>query len=218
LQQKIHLYMIPGIIILFILFSNVVSDAKDLHVVQWVDDGDTIKLADGRRIRFIGINAPEIEHKSLNGKIKKAEPFGDRAKNTTRTLLNLKKVSLELDREKTDRYGRVLAYVFLPDETFVNKKLIEEGLAYCLPDRTNNQYEQIFLKTQQGAMLSGKGLWENLKKISKQKVIGNTLSKRFHTLKCPFGKKIAAKNRRVFTRKWDAFYNGFAPCKKCARP
>jgi len=218
LQQKIHFYIIPLIIILSILFSNFVSAGKALYIVQWIDDGDTIKLADGRRIRFIGINAPEIEHKSLNGKIIKAEPFGDQAKNHTTALLNRKKVFLELDKEKYDRYGRILAYVFLPDGTFINKKLIEDGLAYCLPDRINNRYELIFLKAQKDAMHSGKGLWKTLKKISKQKVIGNTLSKRFHTLKCPFGKKIAAKNRKLFSQKWDAFYNGFAPCKKCARP
>ena len=218
MRKKKFLYVIPEIIILSILFSNFVSDAKDLHTVQLIYDGDTIKLADSRRIRFIGINAPEIEHKSLNGKIIRAEPFGDQAKNYTKTLLNRKKVFLELDKGKQDRYGRVLAYVFLPDGTFINKKLIEEGLAYCLPNRTNNRYEKTLLKAQKGAMHSKKGLWKTLKKTSKQKVIGNTLSKRFHTLKCPFGKKIAAKNRKVFTQKWDAFYNGFAPCKKCARP
>jgi len=210
--------MIPGILILSILFINGVSDGKPLHFVIRVDDGDTIKLAEGRRIRFIGINTSEIEHKRPDGKIIKAEPFGDEAKNYTKKLLDHKKAFFELDKEKYDQYGRVLAYVFLPNGTFVNKKLIEEGLAYCLPDRINNRYEKILLKTQQDAMNSGKGLWKTLKKIPKQNVIGNTLSKRFHTLTCPFGEKIAAKNKRLFTHKWDAFYNGFAPCKKCARP
>ncbi len=210
--------MIPGIIFLFILFSSFISDGKTLYIVQWVNDGDTIKLADGRRIRLIGINTPEIEHKNLDGKIIKAEPFGDLAKNRTTILTYGKKVYLELDKEQHDRYGRVLAYVFLTDGTLINKKLIEEGLAYCLPDKTNSRYEQKLLKAQKNAMLSGIGLWHNLKKTSKQNVIGNTSSKRFHTLTCPFGKKIAAKNRRSFTHKWDAFYNGFAPCKKCERP
>jgi len=195
-RKKFFFYVIPGIIILSIIFSNSVSDAKTLYTVQRVNDGVTIKLTDGMRIRFIGINAPEIEHKDLNGKIIKSEPFGNQARNYTKTLLNRKKVFLELDKEKQDRYGRVLAYVFLPDGTFINKKLIEEGLAYCLPDRKNNRYEKTLLKVQKGAMRSGKGLWETLERISKQKVIGNILSKRFHHLKCPFGKKIAAKNRR----------------------
>jgi endonuclease YncB( thermonuclease family) len=217
-QRKTHLYIIPGIVFLFILFGYLIPDAKNLYLVKWVDDGDTIKLTDGRRIRLLGINSPEIAHKDSDGKLIKAEPFGSQAKNRATILTHGKKVYLELDKEKYDRYGRVLAYVFLPDGTFINKKLIEEGLAYCLPDKTNNRYEQELLKAQQNAMRSGIGLWHNLKKASKQQYIGNTVSKRFHSLECPFGKKIALKNRKVFTHKWDAFYEGFAPCKKCATP
>ena len=96
--------------------------------VKWVHDGDTISLTDGRHIRYIGINAPEIDHDN-----KKAEPFGYQAKKYNEKLVLSKRIRLDLDKEDYDRYGRLLAYVFLTDGTFVNNALIKNGYAYVLP-------------------------------------------------------------------------------------
>jgi len=84
--------------------------------VRWVDDGDTIVLIDDRRVRYIGINAPEIEHGD-----QPADPFGYEARELNRRLVFRKKVRLEYENQKTDRHGRVLAYVFLSRGTFVNQ-------------------------------------------------------------------------------------------------
>ena len=59
---------------LLILFTDPALAQND-HFVRWVDDGDTVLLADGRRLRYIGINAPEVAYKE-----KKGEPFGEAAK------------------------------------------------------------------------------------------------------------------------------------------
>ncbi|MBW2406005.1 MAG: thermonuclease family protein [Deltaproteobacteria bacterium] len=83
--------------------------------MKWVHDGDTIVLTDGRYVRYIGINAPEIAHDNH-----KAEAFGYEAKNYNKSLVRSKTVRLEFDKEKYDRHGRLLAYVFLLNGTFIN--------------------------------------------------------------------------------------------------
>lgn len=174
-----------------------------------MDDGDTIILKDSRKIRYIGINAPEVEHKD-----KKAEPYGDKAKEYNKKLVYKKEVRLEFDNERNDQYGRTLAYVFLSDGTFANNEIINKGLAYCLPSQPNLKYENLFLKSQQNAMISKKGIWQNWKE-SNGGYVANIRSKRFHYKQCGFANKISKRNVKYFSRKWDAFWEGYAPCRKC---
>lgn len=183
--------------------------AHERYYVKWINDGDTIVLADGRHIRYIGINASEIGHKN-----KKAEPFGYAAKKYNKTLVLSKMVRLEFDKQTHDRYGRTLAYVFLNNGVFVNKVVIEKGYAYCLFRRPNNKYDQVLLQSQRNAMSAKRGIWRNWKE-KKAGYWGNRRSKRFHDTTCAFGKKIDRVNKIVFIRSWDAFWAGYAPCKKC---
>lgn len=185
------------------------SWAADWGLVGWVNDGDTVVLTDGRHVRYIGINAPETGHAG-----QKAEPYGQAAKEYNEKLVLLKKVRLEFDAERYDQYGRTLAYVFLEDETFLNRVLLERGYAYCLPRKPNVRYDDLFLRLQQGAMSDRKGIWRNCEKKG-EGVTGNRNSKRFHVKTCPFGRKIAPDNRILFSNQWDAFWAGYAPCKKC---
>ncbi len=183
--------------------------AHEWFHVKWVNDGDTIVLADGRHVRYIGINAPEIDHEN-----KKAEFFGYDAKKYNKTLVLSKIVRLEFDKETHDRYGRTLAYVFLSNGVFVNNVMIEQGYAYCLSRRPNIKYDQVLLQSQRDAMSAKRGIWSNWKE-KKGRYWGNRRSKRFHYTTCAFGKRIARGNRIVFLRMWDAFWAGYAPCKKC---
>ena len=200
------------IIIIFlvpVLCAGSYAECSELYEVRWVDDGDTIVLMDGRRVRYIGINSPEVE-----SKYSKAEPFGNEARELNLELVYLKKVRLEFDIEKYDQYGRLLAYIFLPDGTFINNVIITAGYAYCLPKKPNMKYEELFLKSQQNAMLSNKGIWQNLNDDSGE-YIGNSISKRFHSKSCPFAGKIDKKSIRIYKGKRDAYRDGYAPCKKC---
>jgi micrococcal nuclease len=188
--------------------------------VKWVVDGDTIVLGDGRHVRYIGINAPEIAHdehfigSKPNSKANKAEPFGDAAKKYNQHLVRSKKVRLEFDKERYDRYGRWLAYIFLSNGTFVNKTMIEKGYAYVLPRKPNVKYQGILLQAQRDAMSKKLGIWGQWKE-KEGEYFGNKQSGRFHLETCPYGKKIKKGNRIIFKRKWDAFWSGFAPCKQC---
>lgn len=196
---------------LFILLSCAVeqSFAQNWYSVRWVDDGDTIVLMDGRRLRYIGINAPEIDHKE-----KKAEPFGYIAKNYNKNLVLSKKVRLEFDKERHDQYGRLLAYVFLKDGSFVNEIMIKKGYAYSLYLNPNKKYNKRLFKAQRDAMIAKEGIWKKWKEQN-NRYLGNKESKRFHLETCTFGKRTSLKKRIFFSSKWEAFWAGFAPCKRC---
>jgi micrococcal nuclease len=179
--------------------------------VTWVDDGDTVVLADGRRVRYIGINAPEIAH-ARDGP--PGEPYGTDALIYNRMLVKNKTVRLVTDREKRDHYGRWLAYVFLSDNTFVNLEMLEMGYAHVLWHHPNRAYEERLLQAQRRAMQAGKGIWRQWNENG-QIYVGSRRSRRFHRTDCPLAARIHPTNRVHFSRRWDAFWAGFAPAKGC---
>jgi len=196
-------------VFLYVLLSGWPSFAHEWFNVKWVNDGDTIVLADGRNVRYIGINAPEIDHG-----IQKAEPYGYKAKNYNKKMVLSTMIRLEIDKERYDQYGRLLAYIFLKDGKFVNKAMIEQGYAYLLPRRPNVRYNKVLLQSQRNAMSAKQGIWRNWKE-KESGYLGSRRSKRFHYKTCPFGKRIGKTNKIFFSSKWDAFWAGFAPCKRC---
>lgn len=179
--------------------------------VRWVDDGDTVVLADGRRVRYIGIDAPELAHAD-----RPAQPFAVAARRFNERLVRSRRLRLEFDREKTDRYGRHLAYLFDETGAFINRMLLSEGLAWVLYRRPNDRYHDLLLKSQQAAMDARQGLWRNWREQS-GRYLGNIRSKRFHLESCPYGRQTRPQNRIHFSRQWDAFRQGYAPGRKCLK-
>ena len=198
-----------ALVIFILLLTAGCLAAQTWHEVKWVDDGDTIVLTTGQRIRFIGINAPEIDHKD-----QKAQPYGYKAKSFNKNLLRSHKIRIELDTERTDQYGRMLAYIFLPDGSFLNSRLLRNGLAFYLYRMPNVKYDQILFQAQLAAMASGQGLWHDWQE-KKDRYIGNQTSRRFHLATCPYARKINAAHKVAFSSKWDAFQAGYAPAKEC---
>jgi micrococcal nuclease len=197
------------LVVSIVLAAAGYSSAQTWHTVKWVDDGDTIVLATGQRVRYLGINAPEIDHAD-----QKAQPYAYEAMSFNKNMVMSRQIRLEFDTERYDRYGRMLAYIFLPDGAFVNFRLLQNGLAFYLYRLPNVKYDKILLKAQLDAMASSKGLWRNWQE-EKGKYIGNLKSRRFHVTACPLAKKIKPANRIEFVSKWDAFQAGYAPAKKC---
>jgi len=183
--------------------------AEETVFVRWVDDGDTIVLADGRRVRYIGINAPEVAHNE-----KKAERLGPEAKRINRRMVYHARVRMELDTEKFDRYGRLLAYIFAGGDRLVNREMLLLGYAYCLYRFPNTRYHESLLEAQRAAMQAGKGIWGDWKRKG-DGVIGNRASRRFHLAGCLLAKQIAPRNRVRFKASWEAFWQGYAPAKDC---
>jgi micrococcal nuclease len=181
--------------------------------VQWINDGDTIILKGGERVRYNGINAPEIAHREYGGE---AEPHGNAAKQCNLKLVKGKKVRLEFDQKKRDRYGRLLAYVFIRDDIFINAEMVANGVAYFLPGTVNRKYGRLLLAAQRKAMSARRGMWRDLIE-TKERYIGNRRSKRFHLRSCPFAKNIKLQNRVYFASNRDAFWAGYAPAKRCVK-
>jgi micrococcal nuclease len=138
-----------------------------------VTDGDTFKcrLSKGKEeiIRLIGVDTPESEK---NEKAKRdAERSGQdlgtivssgkKAANFTKSYLKQgTTVKLELDVQPMDKYGRILAYAYLPDGTMINALLVQEGYAQVMTVPPNVKYQNMFLKLQREARENNRGLWK----------------------------------------------------------
>ena len=187
------------------------AGADSLRVkVHWVDDGDTIVVAGGERVRYLGINTPEVAHKEEPG-----EPFGDEAKDFNKKLVQGRWINLELAEQQRDHYGRLLAYVFLADGTFVNGELVRQGYAHLLRKQPKLRYWERLLALQRQALKEKKGMW-SLPVVKPEKFyIGNKRSWIFHRPHCQFGRKTAAGNRLRFRDRYEALYHGFSPGRRC---
>lgn len=128
---------------------------ETLPVVSVVD-GDTIKVSiNGKTesVRLIGVDTPETVHPT-----KGVQPYGPEASAYTKQRLTGQQVRLEFDAEQRDKYGRLLAYVWLGDEMF-NATLLREGYAQLMTVPPNVKYVDQFTALQQEAREAGRGLW-----------------------------------------------------------
>ena len=125
--------------------------------VQRVTDGDTfVATVKGRRerIRIIGVDTPESVDPN-----RPDEPFGEEASNFAKHYLDGATVRLAGDAEPRDRYGRMLAYVWLRDGTFWNALLAAEGYAQQLTIPPNVTYASLFRRLVREARQHNRGLW-----------------------------------------------------------
>ena len=125
--------------------------------VQRVVDGDTfVASVRGRRerVRIIGVDTPESVDPN-----RPDEPFGEEASNFAKHYLNGRTVRMAGDVEPRDRYGRMLAYVWLEDGTFWNALLAAEGYAQQLTIPPNVTYADLFRRLVGEARREDRGLW-----------------------------------------------------------
>ena len=127
-------------------------------LVRRVIDGDTVKLGDGRLVRYIGVDAPELWRKIGGQWVEDPEPFGQAAKDANVTLVEGKTVRLEYDVETHDRYGRLLAYVYV-DGTMINAALLAGGYAQQMTIPPNVKHIEEFRRLVQEARDAKRGLW-----------------------------------------------------------
>jgi len=151
-------------LLLFFSCSKHSLNYSHIRVIK-VIDGDTVILENGEHLRYLGIDTPEIRKKVAGKWIFMPQPFSLQAKEFNKNLVEKKFVRVEFDVEKRDRYNRLLGYVFV-DKTFVNERLVKEGLAIVSFKPPNLKYLKRFLKAQEEARFNKKGLWAYLKPIS----------------------------------------------------
>jgi micrococcal nuclease len=141
-------------------------DYSNILVTRAVD-GDTLVLENNERVRLIGIDTPEMhESNKLNRDAQRSgqaveaiKQLGRQSYGFTKKLVEGKRVRLEFDVERYDKYKRILAYVYLEDGTFVNAKIVEEGYASLMTYPPNVKYVDLFLKLYQEARENKRGLW-----------------------------------------------------------
>jgi micrococcal nuclease len=175
-----------------------------------VIDGDTLALADGTRVRVLGIDAPELERDG-----QPADFLAHKAKAALTDLTLNRQVSLEYDRLRYDHYSRLLAYVFLPGHTMLNTEMVRQGLARVYFIAPNMRYQEVLLAAQQEAIEARLGVWQQLLKQDEPYYLGNKNTLRLHRPKCPLAVKIARDNRVRFTSLKEAYLQGYSPCRSC---
>ncbi len=199
------------------------EEAKCVSVI----DGDTIKIKDSAgniyKVRYIGIDTPE-----------KGQPFYQEAKKANESLVLNKTVRLEKDVSETDKYGRLLRYVYV-DDLFVNAFLVAEGFAVILTIPPDVKHSEYFLGLQKEARQAGKGLWgievaettavapatETTQAETTQtsgKFVGSKKSDVYHYPDCQWAKKIKPENLITFNSVEEAKAKGYRPCKVCNPP
>ncbi|HEX8066096.1 MAG TPA: thermonuclease family protein [Thermoleophilaceae bacterium] len=129
------------------------AGAVRLARVERVVDGDTVRLSGAGRVRLIGIDAPEVG-------AGRTECLGPEASAFARRLLPPgMRVQYEVGREPRDRYGRLLAYVWLADGRLVNQAILERGYATVLRIAPNDRFAPTLQAAEGAARRRGAGVW-----------------------------------------------------------
>ncbi len=134
----------------------------DIATVRYVHDGDTLHLQDGRKIRLIGINTPELARDR-----QAAEPFSAAAKNALKAFFkNDKQIFLLYGKEKQDHYKRTLAHVFSKNGSNIQAALLNQGLAYAITFPPNDRFTTCYQAQEKQARCSKTGLWNTSRPIN----------------------------------------------------
>ena len=131
------------------------TDRSPARLIK-VTDGDTIRVmyrGKEERVRLIGVDTPEVPWYGGSG-----ECFGVEAARYAKRRLEEHLLRLEFGADRRDRYGRLLAYVYVDDELF-NLTLVRLGYAAADPVSPNTRFAPLFARAQAGARTTGEGLW-----------------------------------------------------------
>ncbi len=182
---------------------------KTAHV-SVVIDGDSIVLNSGEHVRYLGIDAPELPHRD-----EPADCYGEQARDANRNWVMDRTIRLEYDREKRDGYGRLLAYVWLPDGTCVNAAMLRGGFAWLrIPPVGLNRLAE-FREAQREALHQRRGMWAVCNFQEEASYPGNHFSLIFHRPNCSWARKMPHRHRVTWTSRWQALEQGFRPCRRC---
>ncbi len=123
--------------------------------IKRIVDGDTIHLSDGRKVRLVGINTPELDHKSGNH-----QAYAEQAREFLLSRLE-GEVFIQKARSDQDRYGRKLYYLFDKDRISLTSQLLFEGLGYRIAVPPNLAYQACFVDAENAARKANKRLWQH---------------------------------------------------------
>ena len=207
--------------ILNILFAFNLLSANEQAYVSRVIDGDTFVLSDNQKVRLVGIDCPES-----NDPNKPVEYFAEESKVFLESLIVGKDIKLEYGDERTDKYNRLLCYVWVDDTVLVNLEIIKQGygMAYL---RFPHKLEKQFLDAEIAARYAAIGMWasprsrlaedkppvEKIKTSESKESITVYITKtgsKYHRGTCRYLSK-----SKIPISKEEAIKRGYGPCKVC---
>jgi micrococcal nuclease len=147
--KHICLSAVLSLLVLSLVACLPASTATDTISVTIVIDGDTVVISSGEKVRYIGIDTPELFPE---------EAFGQEATKANRELVLGKSVTLEKDVSETDKYDRLLRYVWV-DGIMVNMELVRRGLAEAKAYPPDTKYRALLEAAESEAKLAGRGIW-----------------------------------------------------------
>ena len=236
------LHVRAALLLILVVLLALTADAEDkkpaIPVKDWknatafkvvrIIDGDTIEVEqDGKpvKVRLIGVDTPETVHPS-----KPVEEYGKEASRFTSNLLKGESVYLEFDKDKTDKYGRTLAFVYrAPDGLFVNLEIIRQGYGHAYTKYPfNDELMTLFRYYERQAREAGRGLWGSSEAVggkdtpvekkddpaaAKAEVFITKTGAKYHSSGCRFLAK-----SKIPSSLADAKEKGYEPCSVCNPP
>lgn len=140
------------------LYANdcTIQQPHETVEVAHIYDGDTVKLSDGRKLRFIGINTPE---RGRDGK--KDEPFYRDARQQLEIIIkaNNNKINIIYGHDKQDRYQRLLAHVFTLQQQNITALLLQKGMGYHIVVTPNTRLLNCYQNAEKDAQEHQRGIW-----------------------------------------------------------
>ena len=151
--------LLLGSVVTYPLLAGDCQPSSDIQKaeVAAVIDGDTLRLKDGRHVRLIGLDTPELGHQGS------ADMAGARgAREGLRQLIKQTKgvIFLQTGNQPKDRYGRLLAHVYSAEQKNLNRRLLEMGLSYQIAVPPNLRHLACYLDAEALARRAGMGLWQ----------------------------------------------------------
>lgn len=183
-----------------------------VYRVDYVLDGDTIRLENGKELRLIGVDAPEEDQK-----------WADTARDMVRARIPEGSIiGVDLDRRWWDRYDRLLGYVYFVEQNrdqgrtkvLVNEMLVKQGLARTYFHRRNTAMMNRFIKAQRFAIRKERRLFAQIVESADQyhRVLDHY---RFHRPDCKYVRDIPEKYLKMFSTKRQALRSGCSSASCC---
>ena len=138
--------------------SCAAPESATMARISYVHDGDTLTLADNRKVRLIGINTPETAHDG-----RPAQPLAIAARDRLRRLLfsHGNQARIVFGQQKVDRYGRSLAHMWTADGENLSAVLLRDGLGWALAIPPNTTLLDCYLESEQQARAASLGVWKH---------------------------------------------------------
>lgn len=178
--------------------------------VKSVYDGDTLTLENGKKVRLLGVDTPE-----LKGEGGGPDNFAPEARDFTRSLCDGREAWLEFDTEKEDAYGRWLCFVYVREGDsvrMVNAELLREGLARLYTPGPNALHKELLLACQREARENARGSWKDYVLARDKQVVATRSGHAYHRAECDALRN--SKNLRTLSVN-DALDAGLSACRTC---